>query len=300
MWKPLKNNQFSRHKHRGQAFVELALMTPVTLLLIIGMLEVVFAFNDYLQMLDGVRNGARNSADQNPYPNSVTAYDVTGGINRNCSTTTQFFRLVGCDTDRFLAPIDIFSNGVGDGSASNSSLPCIDPVTEQDLVANDIVVSVFTTAVVDPDGSGGNPPYIDLLRFDINEYVSPVEQRLVVDTDDSGWSYIRDQTRSGSGAVYDGSQYNSGSPFYARGMCSKFKKDIHIEPLLLGCASGSACTDVSAAAPNSGYVLVEVFYLHHQLFDAPIFNEIMPNPIPLHAYAFFPLSGAKPTATPKP
>jgi len=48
-------------------------------------------------------------------------------------------------------------------------------------------------------------------------------------------------------------------------------------------------------APNTGILIVEIFYDYQQLLNSPIFTAFVPNPIPVHAYAVFPLSGAEPT-----
>jgi hypothetical protein len=76
-----------------------------------------------------------------------------------------------------------------------------------------------------------------------------------------------------------------------RGMCSRFTI-ADIRPLLLG------NTNAAQAAPNTAYLLVEVFYRHYQLFDAPVFGDVIENPIRLHAYAFFNVSAAEATPTP--
>lgn len=46
----------------------------------------------------------------------------------------------------------------------------------------------------------------------------------------------------------------------------------------------------SSSAPDSGVVVVEIFYSHPSIF--------LPDPIPVHAYAIMPLPKAKPTAVP--
>ncbi|MBM4424647.1 MAG: hypothetical protein FJ030_14880 [Chloroflexi bacterium] len=254
------------HNRPGQAFVELALMLPILLLLIAGMVEVVFAFNDYLQMLDGARNGARDSADLNPYPNAESAYDSI----KDCDSTNNFFRRTACSTQRFLLPVDI---EVEPPTLAGNT--CI-PSTDAEHYTNDIVISIFTTAIVD-EGSG---PELRVQRFNDADW-NGGDPHLDEDNEednDIGWSFVMDQYTSPQ----------------MRGMCSAFDLEADISPLLLG------SSDVSNAAPNSGYLLVEVFYRHYQLFDVPAFGDVIANPIPLHAYAIFLLSAAEPTATPEP
>ncbi len=57
-------------------------------------------------------------------------------------------------------------------------------------------------------------------------------------------------------------------------------------------------TPVPPAAPTAkGSVLVEIFYCHEQLLNLPILNQLLPNPVPLHAFAFMPAPAAAPTPT---
>jgi Flp pilus assembly protein TadG len=52
----------SRRDERGQALVEFALLLPVILLLVVGMLEFARAWNLHQVMTDAVREGARRAA----------------------------------------------------------------------------------------------------------------------------------------------------------------------------------------------------------------------------------------------
>jgi len=243
---------------RGQSFVELALTIPVLLLLVAGMVEVVFVFNDYLQLLDGARDGARYISDFNPYPSDTTSAIYDG--DKNCTTTQNFFRTTACKAKSGIAPLTLKSptaSRVGSGGV------CVNPSTQQD----DIVVSVF--GVLNQGGT------VTVKRYDNNlidtSSGSPIG-KLVLDnassTDgtDSGWSFSKDQNGSG-------------------GMCSKFTIG-QVQALLL------------TTAPSTGMVLVEVFYRHYQILHLPVFSSVIPNPIGLYTYAFFPLVAAEPTATP--
>lgn len=56
----------SLRKHRGQSFVELAIVLPVLLFLLIGFVEVGALIYNYLSLLDAVREAARFAADRDP------------------------------------------------------------------------------------------------------------------------------------------------------------------------------------------------------------------------------------------
>ncbi len=57
---------------------------------------------------------------------------------------------------------------------------------------------------------------------------------------------------------------------------------------------------LSANAPATGALLVEVFYDYHQVLKLPWLLVFVPDPITLHAYSIMPLSAAEPTPTPLP
>lgn len=51
-------------------------------------------------------------------------------------------------------------------------------------------------------------------------------------------------------------------------------------------------------APANGVLLVEVFYNYPQLLKLPVFEQVIPDPIPVYAYSVMPLSSAVPTPVP--
>jgi hypothetical protein len=56
----------------------------------------------------------------------------------------------------------------------------------------------------------------------------------------------------------------------------------------------------TTAADDSGVLVVEIFYAHHQLLKFPIYANSYTDPINVHAYSIMPLSRAKATPTPAP
>jgi hypothetical protein len=57
---------------------------------------------------------------------------------------------------------------------------------------------------------------------------------------------------------------------------------------------------IPVAPTDKGRVVVEIYYCHEQLLNLPLLSDLLPNPIPLHAYSFMPAPAAAPTATPIP
>jgi hypothetical protein len=53
-------------------------------------------------------------------------------------------------------------------------------------------------------------------------------------------------------------------------------------------------------APGSGVLVVEVYYNYPQLLKLPVFEQVIPDPIPVYSYSIMPLSAAEPTPIPTP
>ncbi len=55
---------------------------------------------------------------------------------------------------------------------------------------------------------------------------------------------------------------------------------------------------IDPTAPNSGFVLLEIFYDYHMLLGLPWIRAFVPDPLTLHAYTIMPNAAAEPTPTP--
>ncbi|NOY99814.1 MAG: pilus assembly protein [Chloroflexi bacterium] len=69
-------------------------------------------------------------------------------------------------------------------------------------------------------------------------------------------------------------------------------------------SSRFSTTDIASqlvgGAPNTGILLVEVFYDYHQVLAFPWVTAFVPDPVTLYAYTMMPLAAAEPTPTPIP
>ena len=117
-------------KGKGQSFVELALLFPLLLILVSGMVEFGFLLNQYLAIVDAARNAARFSSDSLYYNRDS---------NTNCDPllgppTTDFYFQTACVVLQELdqeKPSIVIDTGRGD----------------------DIVISAFTI-------TGGSSPHV--------------------------------------------------------------------------------------------------------------------------------------------
>ena len=115
---------------RGQGIVELALLFPVLLILLSGLIEFGFMLNVYLTLMDSARNAARFASDGQ--------YNV-GDNDRNCATTTHFYRQTACLVNQELRMevpvISMNDNGTPDDKRDDY----LDPADN-----NEIVISAFS------------------------------------------------------------------------------------------------------------------------------------------------------------
>jgi len=64
--------------------------------------------------------------------------------------------------------------------------------------------------------------------------------------------------------------------------------------------SADILSRLTSGAPNTGVLVVEIYYYYHQALGLPFFTDFVPDPILVKTYAIMPLSAAEPTPTPLP
>jgi Flp pilus assembly protein TadG len=198
---------------RGQSLLELALLFPLLLIIISGLVEFGFLLNDYLSLMDAARNSARFASD---------GFYSSSDNNHSCATTVDFFRQTACVAVQELS--------------QEQPNVAIDP-DEHD----DIVISVFS--ILSGSGVTGRYP---------SAYGS------------QGWSYALDLPSHG-----------------ARERSSSI-------------STASVNSRLDGAAPNTGLVLVELFYTYEQKLKLPWITAFLGDPLILHVYSFMPLVSAEP------
>lgn len=212
----LQKSRFSR----GQSFVEMALLFPLLLILVSGMVEFGFLLNQYLALVDAARNASRFSSDNQ--------FMLRDAGNTNCSgenVTNDFYMQTACLTLQELA----------------QERPTIAINLDR---GDDILVSAFTVV-------GGRRPEVSARH--------PAA---------GGWSYA--ETLRGT--------QNQESSWTDEEILAR------LQP----------------GAPNTGLVMVEIYYHYDHLLGLPWITAFLENPLRLHVYSFMPLVSAEPTSTPAP
>jgi len=226
-------------KTRGQSMVELALLFPLLLILLSGLIEFGFILNEYLSLMDAARNAARFASDGLYYEHDDigTVIGSMDDYNSVCQNTRHFYRQSACLVNQELRQ-EAPTIALHDNDTESDGDDYLDP-----LVGNDIIVSAFSFT----EGAGITNRHPD--------------------TD--GWSYAEDLE-------------------VATDKVSNFT------------SSDVTGRLVSLTSPNTGYVLVEIYYYYDHLMKLPWITAVVDDPLLLHAYAFMPLTSAEPTPTPSP
>jgi Flp pilus assembly protein TadG len=69
----LRSNTTRRNRQQGQALVEFAILLPVLLLLLLGIVQFGLAFNNYIQVTSAAREGARKASVSRSLGSSAAA-----------------------------------------------------------------------------------------------------------------------------------------------------------------------------------------------------------------------------------
>ncbi len=200
-----------RRKSRGQSIVEFAILLPLLIMMMSGLIEFGFMLNYYLDLVDAAREAARFAANDDPLLRDEVNYGDT-------------------DNSFYLLAQDMVQTSINVGSAGQISL---DPGTD------DIVISAFsildnTVLFRYPAGSGDSG--LPLNNNHVSEFTTAdIDNMLVADLVD---------------------------------------------------------------APNTGMVLVEIFYDYNMILGLPWITAFVDDPITLHAYTIMPNINVEPTPTP--
>ena len=129
----------SRARHRpvskalrdgsGATAVEFALLAPILLFMLFGIIQFGMTLNAYVELTDSVRNGARNfaisraSASGTPYSSTVSAIS-TGAPNLTAGSITVTIRVNGtaCTTDSGCSTA--LASAAGQTAYVSATYPC--------------------------------------------------------------------------------------------------------------------------------------------------------------------------------
>jgi len=265
-------------RSRGQSLLELALVLPILLLILLGLLEAAFFIGRYLDVLDLTREAARYASVRDPF--TINVPDNTF----DCSNIDQYYL--------YYQTSCIFSPPQNSATCTNNKF-CngLNPFIDLDMTTDDVVISVFTVdgsnnvSDVHPKVISGNPQYSGTKVIDEGGHVSYT------------WA-LSDH--------FPSRDYSQPAPENWRKDCQgNVVRDYPYYTLtrVQSITGTTAFVNGSAtsvpAPPTKGFVAVELYYCYKQALDIPPLNLIIPNPMMIHAYTIMPLPAAAPTATPR-
>jgi TadE-like protein len=266
---PLFHPKADGSRWRGQSFVELALVLPILIILLLGLVEITLFLGRYLDALDLTREAARfaSARDSRPEiqaqiadvdcsaPEPFNFYWHTACIFSPPQTDDQCMDCAGFDVGDVGRPAHCkFCNG-------------LNPFVEMKPETDDVLISVFT--VVNRQSSSESPVTVwALSNNDLDSGHS------------NNWKYDCSGDQDAANIVQP-------EPYYTEARMAS----------LLGVGAN---TPTPASRPNRGFVAVEFYYCYEQVLNIPFITVFIPNPMRLHAYTIMPLPAAAPTPTPKP
>lgn len=132
---------FKQQGRKGQSLIEMALIVPILIIMVLGLVEVAAFLGAYLDALDLVREAARFASLRDPFYIGPTDY--------NCSTEAFNY---------YYDTVCIFSPPAGDPRCVLNDPFCngVNSATTLDMTRDDVVISAYT--VVDQTVSAAYPP----------------------------------------------------------------------------------------------------------------------------------------------
>jgi Big-like domain-containing protein len=240
---------------------------PVLAILLSGMIEFGFALNQFLNILDAAREGARFGSDGDPT------------IRASC-TNKQ-------DNDNDKIVDDCPDPGI---AAGGNGFPD-DYIDPNDLNTTCQVTNDFYMQVACVVMQTANPIVLDPKRDDIVISIYRVyDDPLVSPRDTYILGRLPDYTQDPDLSAHDpitGTQRLQGQwRLYGNHQSIFTQEDIQGR--------------LDASAPGAGVLVVEVFYSYHMVLGLPWITQFVENPLPLHSYTIIPIPAAEPRPTPTP
>lgn len=291
---------------RGQSLVELTLTLPILLVMLMGLTEIGWYANNYLTLLDVVREAGRFGATLDPtgWPDGeelkyhrMDCEDLITNFDKRPFEEQLTWPGPDLSAWGYIPGDDERPIGFYDGVAC-SVIGNMEPLEFNDLT-DDIAVSVFQFVVLKRGLPDAEVRIVGRLPARANECENDDEYDPFdwnhdgsgsgVDEDtarfDSTWDNVR-------GYVFRGNhQMNFGAPMDCLGSAFSTAK---VEEMLDFNDHPDRARRIDEVA-NFGLVLVEVFWRHRQLLALPWFNlGPLADGQMIHVWAFFPVSAAEP------
>jgi Flp pilus assembly protein TadG len=117
------------HNRAGSPAVEFALISPLLFALMLGIVQVGIVFNNYVELIDGVRAGSRNLAISRsdgvttPYTTSRAAV-TSSAMNLTAANVTMTLTVNGAACASDTACVTALSTAAGEAANVTATYPC--------------------------------------------------------------------------------------------------------------------------------------------------------------------------------
>ena len=248
------------NRQKAQSFVELAIVLPILLLILLGLVEVSFFIARYLDVMDLTREAARFASIRDPQLGEDAADWVSNTYDCQNATPFNFYYHTAC----------IFSPPANSPMCPAASRFCngLNPLIYLDPKVDDVVIKIFTI-----EGS----------QNVTNVYpVTSSGESLT----DGYWAFSdHDEVDT----THNGNWQRTCDP---NDLTTIVDTESHYTEALVE-------SELVTGSPlNKGFVSIEFYYCYHQVLNLPIANWFIPNPMRIHAYTLMPLPAAQPYPTP--
>jgi hypothetical protein len=289
---------------RGQSLVELTVSLPLFLIMLLGLAEIGWYANNYLTLLDVVREAGRFGSTRDPM-RWIDGEELSYS-RMDCEALDDHFdKFDGENTTGWNGPnIDSYGFygrtlpsldrpvGYYDGVAC-TAVRNMDPLVFKDA-KDDVVVSVFSFIVLNEGTSSAEIRIVGRYPSQANECSDegdPFDWNHDGDASDPNedptrWEASSDNVR---GYVFRGNHHVEGGSCLGSEFSTQEVQD------MLNFTGDPDRVRKMEQTTNYGLVLVEVFWAHKQLLGLPWFNlGPMNEDQIIHVWTFFPVSAAEP------
>lgn len=288
---------------RGQSLLELSITTPIFFVMLLGLVEIGWAANNYLTLVDVSREAGRFGSLRDPILQWQGGLELTYQ-RMDCDEIDGSYNVLGDENPPLSAypgpSVPGFSAGLDGGFLYFDSAACTVILQMQPVEfkndEDDVVISVISYVITQNAAgvrravvTGRYPARSNECANERDPFYPPwFPSQPPAD----GFYDLEIDGRRGY--MFRGTHLNEdnclGSEF------SIMDIEAAVNRTMLDSTGGAITADEIKEIPNNSVILVEIFFQNYQLLNLPFFTWIG-NPIPMYVYSFFPVTAAEPTAT---
>jgi Flp pilus assembly protein TadG len=250
-------------RSRAQSFVEFALVLPVLLIILLGVVELTLFIGTYINLLDLTREAARFASNRDPF--SIVQPTAADRVCAPVSPTKKF--------DFFYDTSCIFSPLKGSASCNSAFCDGFNSTIQLKSNEDDILIYAYTETDISNGTHTGQP------RITFNEKCN------ASDTGGCPWVWSNNKT-------FDTTHTNNWQRNCNRLTAPDTTKTHSFNAEILQSYLSSG------AQTEKGFVVVEIVYCYHQALNVPILSAFLPDPMVIDTYSIMPLPAAQPTLVP--